>query len=56
MINIKSKLSEYWRIIKISRKPTGKEFKNIMKITGGGLLLIGFMGFLIQIIFSVLSP
>lgn len=49
-MNIKRKLNEYKRIIKIARKPTMEEFKTLLKITGSGLLLMGLIGFVLQLI------
>jgi len=47
-------LQEYKRIIKIARKPTKEEFERTLKITGLGVLLIGLVGFIIQVIFQVM--
>ncbi|RMF05527.1 protein translocase SEC61 complex subunit gamma [Candidatus Woesearchaeota archaeon] len=38
---------ECWRVLKITKKPTKEEFKTIVKVSGLGLLLIGFIGFLV---------
>ena len=46
--NIKHKLKECVRILKISKKPSKEEFKEITKITGYGLIIIGLLGFMIQ--------
>jgi len=51
----KSNLQEYKRVLKITKKPTKNEFKSIVKITGLGILAIGFIGFLIQMIYQVLT-
>ncbi len=47
---MKRVFSEYKRIIKIARKPTKEEFLRILKITGAGVMLIGFIGFALQIV------
>ena len=47
-MNIKEKLQSYVRILRIAKKPTGMEFRAIIKVTGIGILLIGVMGFLIH--------
>ncbi|MDD2678792.1 MAG: protein translocase SEC61 complex subunit gamma [Candidatus Nanoarchaeia archaeon] len=47
---IKKELHEYKRILIISKKPTMQEFLSIAKICAIGMALIGFAGFLIQII------
>ncbi len=52
---IKSKLNEYWRVLKITKTPTKEEFGVSFKITGIGLLLIGAIGFLIFYVMSFLK-
>lgn len=42
---IKSKLNEYKRVLKISQKPDWDEFSMSAKITGAGIILIGAIGF-----------
>ena len=54
-MNIKSKLLEYKRVLKITKKPDMEEFKMIVKITGLGIILIGFVGFLISMVFRFLN-
>ena len=44
---IKEKLKQYRRVISIARKPDKDEFKSSAKITGAGILLLGFIGFVI---------
>ena len=51
---IVSHLKEYKRIILISRKPTSEELKNVLKIPGIGVGLIGIIGFLIQLLVQVI--
>ena len=46
------KLSEYVRILKLARKPTRDEFMMIAKVAGAGILLIGFIGFLIYLVLT----
>ena len=41
---------EYGRVLKVTKKPTTKEFKTIVKVTGLGIIAIGFVGFVIQMI------
>jgi protein transport protein SEC61 subunit gamma-like protein len=43
---IKSKLREYLRVLKIAEKPGRDEFEMAAKITGAGIIIIGFVGFL----------
>lgn len=52
---IKRFTNECRRVLVITKKPTMDEFKTIVKISGLGLLVIGLVGFLIQITVQVLS-
>jgi protein transport protein SEC61 subunit gamma-like protein len=47
-MKIKEKLQSYARILRIAKKPTGMEFRAILKVTGIGIILIGLIGFLIH--------
>lgn len=38
------------RVIRVSKKPDREEYFNFAKVTGIGILLIGFIGFIIVII------
>lgn len=48
------KLKTYWvecvRVLRVTKKPTAEEFKTIVKISGLGILLIGLIGFIIQML------
>ncbi|RLE41451.1 protein translocase SEC61 complex subunit gamma [Candidatus Woesearchaeota archaeon] len=48
------KLKRFWhecrRVLKVTRKPTKEEFKLIVKVSGVGILIIGAIGFIIQMI------
>lgn len=44
---VSQKLSEWWRVLKITRKPGREEYTNAAKITAAGVILIGLIGFLI---------
>ncbi len=52
-MNIKNKLREFERVIKITKKPTSDEFKSASKITLVGILIIGLIGLTISIIFNI---
>lgn len=52
---LKFKLKEYRRIIKIARKPTKNEFAGILKVCGAGILLVGFIGFVLQMIYQLIT-
>ena len=36
------------RVLKITKKPSKMEFKTIVKVSGLGMAIIGFLGFLIH--------
>ncbi len=52
--NISLKLSEYVRVLKLTRKPSKEEFSVIAKVAGAGILLVGFIGFIIYILITVM--
>ena len=43
------------RIFRVSRKPTKEEYKRMALIIGIGIIVIGIIGFLIQLIFTLLG-
>jgi len=47
---LKDFVKECTRVIKITKKPTGKEYKVVLLVSGAGILLIGAIGFFIHII------
>ena len=47
---IKAFVAECVRVFKITKKPSGFEFKTIVKVSGLGILIIGFIGFVIQMV------
>ena len=50
---LKRFFNECKRVLVITKKPDAQEFKTIVKISGLGLLIIGLIGFVIQIISQV---
>jgi len=54
-MSVKSKLKEYKRVFNITKKPTFEELKNIVKITGMGILAVGLIGFVIFMIMFYLK-
>lgn len=42
-------LIECKRVFKLTKKPSYEEYKIILKVSGIGILIIGFIGFLIHI-------
>jgi len=46
---IERKLSEYRRILMLTRRPTREEFSTIAKVAALGIIIIGVVGFLIYL-------
>ena len=53
-MKIKTFGKECLRVLRVTKKPNREEFSTIVKVSGLGILIIGFLGFLIQIIKQVL--
>jgi len=49
LVKAKRYIMECRRVLRITQKPNMEEFKSIVKITGIGMLAIGFIGFLVII-------
>ena len=47
---LKSFVKECVLVFNISKKPSKKEYKTTMLVSGLGILLIGFLGFIIHVI------
>ncbi|GCC11239.1 preprotein translocase subunit SecE [archaeon] len=47
---IRAKMREWYRVMKLARKPRRAEFINVAKITGLGILVVGFLGFIIKLL------
>jgi len=47
-------LNSYIRVLKLASTPSWNEFSQVSKIAGAGILLIGFIGFVIFAIMSVI--
>ena len=47
---IKSFLGECLRVLKITKKPDATEFKTTVKVSGIGILVIGLIGFVVQMV------
>ncbi|MBS3149363.1 protein translocase SEC61 complex subunit gamma [Candidatus Woesearchaeota archaeon] len=52
---IKTFLIECKRVFTITKKPTRVELTTIVKVSGIGMLIIGAIGFLIHIIWTLVS-
>ncbi|HJK02456.1 MAG TPA: protein translocase SEC61 complex subunit gamma [Methanocorpusculum sp.] len=44
------------RVLKLSRRPTKTEFFKISFVSAAGIVIIGFLGFIIYLIFLYLLP
>ncbi len=47
---VKAFIQESIRVLKVTRKPDSFEFKTIVKVSGLGILVIGLIGFVVQMI------
>ena len=45
-------LNSYIRVLKLASTPSWNEFSQVSKIAGAGIMLIGFLGF---VIFAIMS-
>lgn len=54
-MNIKEKLGTYTRVLRLARKPDTKEYSQVAKITGIGILLIGLVGFIIKMVSQLIT-
>jgi protein transport protein SEC61 subunit gamma-like protein len=50
--NVGQTLKSYLRVLKLTKKPSGEEFQMISKVAGIGILLAGFVGFIIYIMLT----
>tara|TARA_Y100000310_G_C20583580_1_gene764231 strand:+ start:257 stop:445 length:189 start_codon:yes stop_codon:yes gene_type:complete len=48
LVKIKSFIVECKRVLHVTKKPSATEFKTIVKVSGLGILIIGLIGFLLQ--------
>jgi len=47
---IKSFIYQCRIVLRVTKKPTKEEFKTIVKVSGIGIIIIGLIGFIVQII------
>lgn len=50
----KTFITECRRVWQVTKKPNKDELKVIVKVTGIGILIIGFMGFVINMLWQML--
>ena len=51
---IKAFLRECRRVLRVTKKPDSDEFKTTVKVTAIGMIVIGLIGFIIQMINYIL--
>ncbi len=54
-VKLKSFSIECKRVLILTKKPTGEEFKTIVKVTGLGMIIIGLIGFAMQITLQLMK-
>lgn len=55
-MDLKENIRKYRRVLQIARKPGKEEFLSSTKICALGIALIGFVGFMIFLMFTFLIP
>ena len=50
LYKLKMWLVEYKRILAVMKKPSKEEFITVVKVSGLGILLVGLIGFIIQMV------
>ena len=53
MQRFKNFLIECRRVWQVTKKPTRDELKIIVKVTGIGILIIGLMGFIVNVVWQL---
>ena len=53
LVKLKSFVAQCKRVWLVLKKPTGKEFQMVAKVSAIGILILGFFGFLIANIMKV---
>ncbi len=48
LLKVKRFGRECLRVLRVTKKPTKEEFKTIVKVSGLGIIIIGLIGFIIQ--------
>ncbi|NVM01892.1 MAG: protein translocase SEC61 complex subunit gamma [Candidatus Helarchaeota archaeon] len=56
--DLENRVKTFWanskRVIKMARKPTLKEMRLILRITGLGVVVIGAVGFVVKLIIGLI--
>ncbi|MBI2133516.1 protein translocase SEC61 complex subunit gamma [Candidatus Woesearchaeota archaeon] len=53
LLRIKEFILESRRVLRITRKPDNEELRTIVKVSGIGILIIGLVGFLMQMVIQL---
>lgn len=53
LIKLKNFITELKRVWIVTRKPTKEELKTIVKVTGIGILIIGLLGLIINMLWQI---
>jgi protein transport protein SEC61 subunit gamma-like protein len=51
---VRSKLKEYFNVLKMARKPDWEEFSMTAKVALAVMFIVGFVGFVIYILMEIL--
>ncbi|HLD04954.1 MAG TPA: protein translocase SEC61 complex subunit gamma [Candidatus Nanoarchaeia archaeon] len=51
---IKAYLAECYRVLLVTKKPNKTEFKTVVKVSGLGILVIGLIGFILNLIYQLI--
>ena len=54
-IKLKTFIGECKRVLIVTKKPSKLEFKTIIKASGLGMMIIGLIGFVIQMIYVIIK-
>ncbi|MDO8624657.1 MAG: protein translocase SEC61 complex subunit gamma [Candidatus Diapherotrites archaeon] len=58
-MDVQKTAGNFWestrRILTVAKKPTGKEYSEMAKITGLGIIAIGMLGFIVLFVFALLK-
>jgi len=54
-IKTKSFVNECKRVLLLTKKPSKEEFKVIVKVTAAGMVLIGLIGFILNMLGKIIS-
>ena len=50
--DISKNLKAYLRVLKLTKKPSREEFLTIAKVAGAGILVVGFIGFILYVLLT----